>query len=351
MNCCPPILLAVVVAFFSLDGGPTLAQEPVERTTLTRHTDWVMSVAISPDGKTLASGSRDATIRLWDITSGKLIATIEGYDGFAYRLVFSPDGKTLASAGADERIKERKRNPRTSWGGVVKLWDVSTRKERAAFRGHENTVVSLAWSPDGRRLASGDSFDGTIKLWDVGTGRMIHTLTGHTYRQIDCLAFSPDGKTLASSSTGTSASPGDIRLWEVATGKERATLLGHTGPVESVAFSPNGKTLASGSSDEMIRLWDTVAQKTTATLMGHHKASDLTQSVDFLAFSRGGERLFSVSQSMAKLWGVATTKELATIRGESFMSAAISPDGRVLACGRGDGTIKLWDLPMAPNEK
>ena len=238
--------------------NPTLAK------TLEGHSSLVNSVAFSLDGRTLASlGGRDSTIKLWDVATGREIATLTGYS-----LVFSPDGRTLASLGGSNTIK---------------LWDVATRREIATLTGHSFGVNSVAFSPDGRTLASGGG-DKTIKLWDVATRREMATLTGHS-DGVNSVAFSPDGRTLAAGGRDST-----IKLWDVATRREIATLNGY-----SPVFSPDGRTLASGSGDGTIKLWD-----------------------------------------------VATRREIATLNSSHINSVAFSPDGRALASGSGDGTIKIW---------
>jgi parallel beta-helix repeat protein len=203
-----------------------------ELRTLSGHTSYVNSVAFSPDGKILASGSYKE-IKLWDVATGKELRTLRGHTDRAFSVAFSPDGKILASGSEDKTIK---------------LWDVATGTEIRTLQGHTYWVYSVAFSPDGKILASG-SYDETIKLWDVATGRELRTLSGHT-SSVESVAFSPDGKILASGSYDET-----IKLWDVATGKEIRTLSGHTGHVLSVAFSPDGKVLASGSDDKTIKLW------------------------------------------------------------------------------------------------
>ncbi|MEH1886537.1 WD40 repeat domain-containing protein, partial [Nostoc sp.] len=205
-----------------------------EVNTLEGHSSKVNSVIFSPDGKILASGSLDKTIKLWDISTGKAIKTLTGHSRWVWGVVFSPDGKTLASGSNDNTIK---------------LWDVSTGKAIKTLTGHSRSVNSVVFSPDGKTLASG-SDDKTIKLWDVSTGKAIKTLTGHS-RWVWGVVFSPDGKTLASGSNDNT-----IKLWDVSTGKAIKTLTGHSRSVNSVVFSPDGKTLASGSDDKTIKLWD-----------------------------------------------------------------------------------------------
>jgi WD40 repeat protein len=235
--------------------------------TLKGHDSIVYSVSFSPDGKTLASGSEDKTIKLWDVATGKPITTLTGHTSTVYGVSFSPDGKTLASRSDDKTIK---------------LWDVATGKPITTLTGHDSQVNSVSFSPDGKTLASG-SEDKTIKLWDVATGKPITTLKGHA-SWVYSVSFSPDGKTLASGSTDNT-----IKLWDVATGKPITTLTGHDSWVYSVSFSPDGKTLASGSSDKTIKLWDVATGKPITTLTGHDSP------VFSVSFSPDGKTLASGS--------------------------------------------------------
>ena len=203
-----------------------------EIATLTGHRSDVNSVAFSPDGNTIASGSWDDTIRLWDAATGTHKATLTRHRSDVNSVAFSPDGNTIASGSDDNTIR---------------LWDAATGTHKATLIGHGDYVNSVTFSPDGTTLASG-SWDNTIRLWDVVTGTEIATLTGHRY--VFSVVFSPDGATLASGSWDNT-----IRLWDVVTGTEIATLRGHRDDVRSVAFSPDGATLASGSDDNTIRLW------------------------------------------------------------------------------------------------
>ena len=287
--------------------------------TLEGHTDVVRSVSFSPDGATLASGAGDGTVKLWDVMTGEPIATLEGHTAGVHSVSFSPDGATLASG---------------SWDGTVKLWDVATHTTIATLQGHaDGGVSSVSFSPTGATLAAG-IWDGTVKLWDVATHTTVATLEGHV-DQVRSVSFSPAGATLASGSWD-----GTVKLWDVATHTAIATLEGHADWVRSVSFSPAGATLASGSWDGTVKLWDVATHTTIATLKGH---ADWVRSV---SFSPDGTTLASGSGNAIGLWDVATHTAIATLQGHTagIVSVSFSPDGMTLASGSRDGTVKLWDV-------
>src|SRR6266545_3614952 len=205
----------------------------------------VYSVAFSPDGKTLASGSGDNTIRLWDVGTGRLIRSFEERNQWVPSVAFSPDGKMIASGSHEQ---------------VVKLWDVGTGNLIRSFMGHRNTIHSVAFSPDGKTLASGSS-DHKVKLWDVSTGKLIRSYDGQDFNAV---AFSPDGKTLAAGSYDRT-----VKLWDVSAGNLIHSFEGQNYEVHSVAFSPDGKTLASGGS-ATIKVWSIGAKRLLGSLLHYH---------------------------------------------------------------------------------
>ncbi|HEY1209768.1 MAG TPA: serine/threonine-protein kinase [Terracidiphilus sp.] len=243
--------------------------------------------------------------------------TLYGNTASVETVAFSPDGRTLASGDADN----------------ANLWDVATGQQIRAFKGHTAWVFSVAFSPDGRTLATA-SVDNTIKLWDVASGRLLRTLEGHT-EAVQYVAYSPDGAMLASASSDRT-----IKLWDAASGRLLRTLLGHSDYVISVAFSPDGRTLVSGSTDHLVMLWDTASGKMLRALQGH---TDIVLSVKF---SPDGRTIASGSwDRTTRLWDAASGQLLATLQGlsQAARSIAFSPDGSTLATAGDDGTIKLWD--------
>jgi WD40 repeat protein/serine/threonine protein kinase/tetratricopeptide (TPR) repeat protein len=223
------------------------AKTGIERATFRGHARGVTSFGYSPDSQTLASGSEDQTVKLWDMSTQKLqgtllpaqVAAVPG--GTVSSVAFSPDGKTLAAGSQFNRVR---------------LWDIASRREGVVLQEHLNSPVwSIVFSPDGKMLAAGND-QGTVRLWEVSTGRQLPGFfRGHT-DAIRALAFSPDGLTLATGSDDSTA-----RLWDVTTGQERLTLSGHRGSVNAVAFAPDGKTLATGSADGTVKLWRAATDK------------------------------------------------------------------------------------------
>jgi WD40 repeat protein len=327
-----------VIKLWEVDTG-------VEFRTLTGHTDSVVSLAFSPDGKILASGSYDTTIKLWDVLTGAELQTLKGHTNIVVSIAFSPDGKRLVSGGPD---------------GMIRVWNLKTAKAALSFKGHsQEDVNSVVFSPDGKTLASGGD-DHLAKLWDAKTWAELRVFKGHI-SPVYAVAFSPDGRILA---TGGGTNPAGllmqsidpslkpdgedmtIRLWDVASATQLRTLTGHTREVTSVAFSPDGKTLLSGaSSGDVPKLWDVSGGTELRSLQGE---SNWASAV---AFHPHGKYLFSSDEHAGRdrvvhMYDAGTGNQLRTFKGRAhyLQDLAFSPDGKTLAIASGDQSLKLWDL-------
>jgi WD40 repeat protein len=302
-------------------GPPLLAPEIEVKTrdiaTLLGPQARVNAIAFSPDGRLLASSGDD--VRLWDVTRRRLWAILGRHPDGSGEVAFSPDGRLLASAGGE---------------GSVKLWDVASRREVAALPGIHNFRPHALFSPDGRLLATTSGY--TVKLWDVASRREVATLRGHV-SWIPALAFSPDGKLLASGGGDSS-----LFLWDVTSHRRIVTLVGQKAAIRSVAFSRNSRTVATGYMDGTIRLWDLSSGQEVTTLRGH------AQMINQLAFFPGGKLLASGSDDQTvRLWDTTPRSPVAVLeenpKHQFFKILGFSADGKRLFTWSGDHTLRLWD--------
>ena len=292
------------------------------------HEDAVYSVAFSPDGSILASGSWDNNIILWDPKTYEQIGVLVGHTDQIYGIAFSPDGKMIASASQDE---------------TVMLWDVSTQLQIGdAMTGHEDRITCVTFSPDGKLLATGD-WNGEVRIWNVKTQKPYGEVIFDRENTVLSIAYSPDGKTLA-----VGYGDGTITLWDAITHEIIGdTIWAHNNSVFTVEFSPDGSILASGSRDGDIVLWDVESQTPIGNpLLGHKNC------VNSVKFSPDGRTLASGSwDNTIRLWDVESRTQI----GDPFlghkncvMSIDFSPDGTQLASGSLDNSIILWKVNPDP---
>ncbi|WP_343239907.1 helix-turn-helix domain-containing protein [Streptomyces sp. SID12488] len=328
------------------------------RHRLTGPTDLVSAVAFSSDGRSVAAGSSDGHVRLWNAATGRIRTTFPAFTGEVTGLAYRPDGRLLTVGDAH---------------GILRLRTVAVGQKAWTVQGHARNLGPVAVSPDGRSVAAGSS-DGHVRLWNAATGtvRTVFSVSAH---DVTSVAFSPDGHLLAGDSGGTirvrdlihgttrvirqegvglltsmAFSPdsrllavgdlsGLVQLSDVTKGDLRTRFTGHDGPVRAVAFSPDGRLVAAGSDDRTARLWDAVTGESQAVLTGH------LDSVSSVAFSPDGSTLATGSRDRTvRLWDL-TQQTPDNMRAESatLTSMAFTDDGRTLATGDGRGTVRVWD--------
>jgi small GTP-binding protein len=301
--------------------------------SLEGHQGAVWSVAFDRQGRTLASGGHDGTVKLWEVRSGKLLRTLKGHKGAVVGVAFDPQGGTLASGSADE---------------AVKLWEARSDKLLHTLKRQTYGVVRVEFDPQGETLAS-CNHDGTVRLWEAPTGKLLRTIKA-SQGSVHSVAFDPQGETLAAGIQDSR-----VKLWEARSGKLLLTLEGHQGVVWSVAFDPQGRTLASGSSDNSVKLWEARSGKLLRTLEGH------TMQIDCVVFSPDGRLLASKSNDCTiRLWNcetwetVAVIPELVPERYSGIAALAFHPTLPLLATagsepspeGEESWLIHLWELDL-----
>jgi WD40 repeat protein len=354
------------------------------------HSDWITSVAISPDGSCALSGSEYAPLRLWDIESGECLRVFDGrshdVEGYNCRICFvsvsfSPDGRFVLSGSKDDTLRlwevasgECQRvfkghseditsvafSPdglcalSGSEDNTMRLWNISSGECQRVFKGHSKDITSVAFSPDGSFALSG-SEDDTLRLWDAERGECLRVFEGHSHDVADydfgnrfvSVAFSPDGRYALSG-----VKDGTIRLWDVESGNCLRVFEEHSAWVNSVAISPDGRFALSGSADNIMRLWDISSGKSLRAFMGHvcdTESEDSFSGRHFttIAFSPDGR--FALSDSWKctlQLWDVTNGQFMRVFEGSSSWgcTVAFSPDGHFALSGGYDRNLQLWDV-------
>jgi WD40 repeat protein len=302
------------------------------------HMAIIRGLAFTPGGKQLVSAGDDKVIRVWDWQAGETVRTIRGQvgpgpEGKIYAMALSPDGRWLVAGGYAKGDDND-----------IRLYDFATGKLMALLKGHHDSVVSLAFSPDGKRLISGDSYAAII--WDVENRSLVHRLEGHA-DAIYAVAFTPDEARAVTGSRDTT-----LRLWRVADGSLIAELEGHKDQVHAVAVRSSDSMIASGDETGEIRLWDGNTGRYLRTLANQGR------NVGALRFSRDAKWLLSTCGAAGcnltqHVWDVATGKEIVTYtkHDNSVFAAAISHDGRLAATGGFSGDVQVWDLKTGETKR
>lgn len=341
------LLLAwLVSACSTVPPAPEPAQSPVADATRTApddqpilqidsggHMAKINDIFFTHDGKTLISASGDKTVRVWDIASGKTIRILRGQigpggEGQIFAAALSPDNRWLAVGGALNAPNDR----------IIRLIDLLSGQVARLLQGHQNVILSLAFSADSRYLVSG-SGDTTARIWDIASGQSLHTLNGHR-DAIDAVAFSPDGRLAATGSYDHS-----LKLWDSATGKPLADLPGHTDKVASVVFTLDGRYLLSGSFDQTIRLWDGQTGAAIKVL------AEQDSGVVSMSVNTDGSKVVTGTGygpgTTNNVFAIPSGERLASFSGHQniVLATAISPDGKTAATGGGNNQeIYLWDI-------
>ncbi|ETO09924.1 NB-ARC domain-containing protein, partial [Reticulomyxa filosa] len=285
------------------------------------HSNSVTSVGFSPDGFKIVSGSRDKTVRIWDVSSGKQIKSLEGHSNIIHSAGFSPDGSKIVSGSQDKTIR---------------IWDVSSGEQIQLLKEHSSIVASVGFSPDGSKIVSGSS-DTTIRIWDVSSGELIRSLNGHS-RLVSFVGFFPDGSKIVSGSYDNT-----IRIWDVSSGEQIQLLKGHSNIITSVGFSPDGSKIVSGSYDKAIRIWDVSSGELIRQLEGH------SEGITSVKFSPDGSKIVSGSlDKTVQIWDVSSRKLIQKLEGHSHWvnSVGFSPDGSKIVSGSFDKSIRIWNVPF-----
>ncbi|MCX7990630.1 MAG: WD40 repeat domain-containing protein [Proteobacteria bacterium] len=322
------------------------------------HKDWILSVAISPNGRFVASAGRDNVIKIWDIYTKDEIETLYGHSDWVGSVVFSPDGKYILSGGWDNIIRlwdfetgiEVKKFDNmegttcvsfspdgryflSTGYGSLKIWNIAENRIEKILEGHQGFVQSARFSKDGRFVVSG-GFDGMVKLWDIFSEKELHTFIGHI-NFVHSVDFSPDGKKIISSGYDKT-----VKVWDLQNKRFITSLRGHSGWVLSAIYSEDGKYIISGDTDGYIYIWDSETYKAIRKIYSHKNwISSLTISSDNLYFLSGS------CDRTVKIWDIKNGNKILTLGEKNIATiVTVSNNERLMACNDENNFINIWDI-------
>lgn len=296
------------------------------------HSDQVLAVAWSPDGRRVASGSRDMTAQVWDTFTGQHAIIYRGHSNTVASLAWSPDGKRVASA---------------SWDKTVQVWDASNGEHGFTYHGHTASVTSVSWSPDGKYIASGSS-DKTMQVWDASTGTLLYSYRGHA-AEVTTVLWSPDGKRIASGSSDKS-----VQICDASSGSHLYTYRGHTDGITAVSWSPDSMYIVSGSTDESVQVWNATTGAVLYIYRGYNAKEArnnpakgvLPDVIYATAWSHNGKRIAIVTQEycgddcgVVVTWDALTEQHVIFYPTSPMFALAWSPDDHHFAVALAQGNV------------
>jgi len=294
-------------------------ESPALVRNLEGHTMEVNTCTVTPDGRHVVSASGDETLKVWELGSGRTVATLAGHTAYVTACVMTPDGRHVVSASGDETLK---------------VWELGSGRAVATLAGHIHRVNACAVTPDGRHVISA-SEDKTLKVWELGSGRAVATLAGHS-SYVHACAVTPDGRHMVSASADKM-----LKVWELGSRRAVATLAGHIDDVNACAVTPDGRHVVSGSWDETLKVWELGSRRAVVTLAGH------TGVVTACVVTPDGRHVVSASWDQTlKVWALESGRDVATLAGHTayVTACAVTPDGQHVVSASWDQTLKVWDL-------